>query len=93
MLPMQSISVTLTVITTGYDDPTFFYIDDNLYTDVPVDDRSCIPEVLYKIMNSHIIAKVVELRFSDEAKDRLSDEYDVIIGLEKLSDYLESDFE
>lgn len=93
ILPMQDISKTLTVITTGYDDPTFFYIDDNLQTDVPADDQSYIPEVLYSIMNSHIIAKVVQLRLNNEARERLSNEYDEVDGRLYLSDYLESDFE
>lgn len=82
----------LTVVTTGYDDSTGFYVNGELVGDVHCDDEHEIPELLYELMEKYNFSSVERKTLNDDARDRVFNS-----GLDShpssLNEYTADDFE
>lgn len=83
----------LTVIETGYDDSTGFYVNGNKVADIHCNDRHEIPGLLYRLMTKYNFAKVEERQLNDEAAERFFGVGSEQVHPETLDGYSDDDFE
>ncbi|WP_434750212.1 hypothetical protein [Paenibacillus amylolyticus] len=82
----------LTVVDTGYDASTGFYVNGRLEQDVHCNDEHEIPDRLYDLMTQYNFAKVERKRLTDEAYEAYCDERNYAHP-PRLGTYTDADFE
>ncbi|OMD16239.1 hypothetical protein [Paenibacillus odorifer] len=82
----------LTVVETGYDDGTAFYVNGESAGQVAADDSHETPELLYGLITRYNFARVDRRMLTDDARDRTFDDGNYEYP-ELLSAFAAEDFE
>ncbi|MDQ0168727.1 hypothetical protein [Paenibacillus tundrae] len=82
----------LTVVDTGYDASTGFYVNGRLEQDVHCNDEHEIPDRLYELMTEYNFAKVERKRLTDAAYETYCEDRNYLHP-PRLDAYTDEDFE